>query len=198
MWRMGGWRVFSSSACAIRPGTREIMARPSATSASSPRSPQTAAIAPSMLIGKRRLLERRVPRQRHLDGADVLRIEVVDLELVRDLQQPRHARIDGVIPMAESRRGDAIRLHELLDKIRGGRVHQHARAGHVEALVEQAPAERHVPAVVTAESQHAGGHRVAEAGTRARRLSRGQGRRRRDAVIDEADENGVDEPRDRR
>ena len=84
--------------------------------------------------------------------ADVLRVEVVDLELVGDLQQPRHARVDGVVPVAEAGRRNAIALHELLDEIGGGRVDQHARAGQIEALLEQVPAQADVAAVVRGRS----------------------------------------------
>ena len=107
--RIGASRRCSSSACAARPGTREMISSASATSDGRPMSPQTAAMAPSMLIGSERSCERRVARERVLDRADELRVLLIDFELVRDLQQPRRARIDRVVPVAESRRRELAR-----------------------------------------------------------------------------------------
>src|SRR5262245_35686595 len=65
--------------------------------------------------------QRWMTRQCKLEGAQELRVLLVDLELVRELEQPARAGIDRVKAMAESGRRDLVLLDELLDQ-RFGRL----------------------------------------------------------------------------
>ena len=182
--RIGCSRSRSSWAWAAMPGTREMMKSALATIGGMPRSPQTAAIAPSMLTGSGvPFCAVRAERQFH--GADHLDVSALDLELQRHLEQPRRARIAGVETVAEA--GQAfVRL-----QARGRRsllrqpAYDAPLPHQLEAGVEKLHAALDVAAVVPAEAEHAGGHARAQRRAGRRGVPRRQRRRRRGAVVDE-------------
>ena len=96
-----------------------------------PRSPQIAAIAPSMLTGSGASVGQMLVSSSTLDGADHLDVLAFDLELQRHLEQPRGARIARVEAVAEpgqrSRRASGIVRTIVSAASRVGRAAAHQR-----------------------------------------------------------------------
>ena len=94
-------RIFSSSAWAAMPGTREMTNSASAIAGGIPRSPQTAAIAPSMLTGTVRPCASGCSAMTISTARIIWMWCALDLELQRHLEQPRRPRIAGVEAVPE-------------------------------------------------------------------------------------------------
>jgi hypothetical protein len=144
--------------------------------------------------GTREPGELRVPRQRQLQRPNHLRVLVIELELVRQLQEPGGARIDGVIAMAETGRRNLARLDQPRGERAGGVDDGPAGPHERQAVVEQLPAGERVAAVVAAEAEDAGGHRAAERRPGRRRVAGGERRRRRRPMVEERHQHRVDQP----
>ena len=160
-----------------------------------PRSLQTAAIAPSMLIGSVCSSATCARVQQHLDRADHLDVRAFDLELERHLKQARGARIARVEAVTESRERLAGLL-PAIDDFRRRVAIRRALAHQLEARVEELHAALDVAAVIAAEAEHAGGDARAQRRARRRRVARGKRRGGRRAVIDERHQHRFHQPAD--
>ena len=131
-----------------------------AISGGMPMSPQTAAIAPSMLTGMRVAAGAFADDQLH--GANHLDVLSLDLQFERHLEQPRRARIAGVEAVAEAgnrfaaSRGSSATMAAAASRVRRSFAHE------LQPGVEKLHAALDVPAVVTTESEHAGRHARAQ------------------------------------
>ena len=118
------------------------------------------------------ILELRVLAERHLQRADELRVLVIDLELVGDLEQPDRPRIDRVIPVAEPGRRNLVGLDQPRRERRRGVDDGPPRSHDGEPIVEQLAAGERVAAVMASESQNPRGDRAAERRAGGGRISR--------------------------
>ena len=134
-----------------------------------PRSPHTAAIAPSMLTGRRGPV--RVLVQHELDGADHLDVIALDLELQRHLEQPRRARIARVEAVAEPG-GVSPASHAVVDDRAAAAVGRPTLAHQLQPGVEELHAALDVAAVIPAEAEHAGRDARAQRRAGRRRVAR--------------------------
>ena len=130
--RIGVCRARSSSACAAMPGTREMMNSALATLGGMPMSPQTAAIAPSMLTGSVRSSASLV--EHDLDGANHLDVLGLDLELQRHLEQPARRAGRGCGTGGRIRAAARRSRRRLLDQPLGRLAVRRPLAHHVQAL----------------------------------------------------------------
>ena len=126
---------------------------------------------------------------------DVLAFE---LELQRHLEQPRGARIARVKAVAEAGRRAAAAAAQSSTSCSAASCSESPARTSVRPLIEKAHARLDVAAVMRAEREDAGGHAVLERRARGRDVARRQRRRRRDAVIERRDQDGVQHPADRR
>ena len=198
IWRIGCWRSRSSCAWAAMPGTREMMKSALATVGGIPRSPQTAAMAPSMLIGSGGVSGlmarmRAASRPRGSSGCASLR--------------PRApAPSERGAPRADRACGSGGRTPAARRRFRSsGRRSRPRHPGTTRPRrTSSSPASRNchaaldVAAVIAAEPEHARGHARAQRRAGRRRIARGQRRRRRGAVIDERHQHRLHQAADAR
>ena len=178
------------------PGTREMMNSALAISGGMPMSPQTAAIAPSMLTGSACPSGSAADHQ--FDGADHL-----DVRRLRPRARApsgtaarradRACGSDGRSPGSARRsRRTAARCSLAASRYEAPLAHQ------LEPGVEKLHAALDVAAVVPAEAEHAGRHARAQRRAGRGGVARRERRRRRRPVIDERHEDRFHQAADRR
>ncbi len=178
--------------CATSPGVRAIMKMPLNAAGFIPRSARMAPMAPSTLIGQRFL----GVGERFFNGPRRFHVRAIHAGFARQFEQPRRARILGVIAMTKSRHALARFLHRR-ERARGGFIHRNGfTRGAIGDCFQLSGAIFNGAAVMTIDRHDAGGDRRAQ--RRAGRCdgSRGQRTRRRRAMIDRRHQNRVHQTRD--